>query len=109
MSQYSIVKIPVELISNKPNFNNYYRKWKEVLNSRMNPNIPHKAVINISFSIYPVGPTGELTGQTVHRSQLNKDGLKHCLLDVKGNTYEECVTNLKEMLEKITNCKKENL
>ena len=71
----------------------------------MNPNLPHKAVINISFSIYPVGPTGELTGQTIHRSQLNKDGLKHCLLDVKGNTYEECVEQLKLMLSNIMRCK----
>lgn len=75
----------------------------------MNLNIPHKAIINISFSIYPVGPTGELTGQTVHRSQLNKDNLKHQLIDVKGNTYEECVTALKEMLDKITNCKKKDV
>ena len=75
----------------------------------MNPNIPHKAIINISFSIYPVGPTGELTAQTVHRSQLNKDGLKHFLLDVKGNTYDECVVALKDVLEKITNIKKDNV
>lgn len=74
----------------------------------MNLDAPHKAVINISFSIYPVGPTGEL-GQTVHRSILNKSGLKHKLLDVKGNTYEECVVALKEVMEKIVNIKKEDV
>lgn len=72
----------------------------------MNLNAPHKAIINISFMIYPVGPTGELTGQTVPRVQLNKDGLKHRILDVKGNTYEECVIALKDIMEKIVSLKK---
>lgn len=71
----------------------------------MNPNIPHKAIINISFTIYPVDATGELSGQSVHRSQLNKDGLKHKLIDVKGNTYDECVIALKEVMEKIVSLK----
>jgi hypothetical protein len=72
----------------------------------MNPDLPHKAIINISFAIYPVDATGELSGQTVHRTQLNRDGLKHRTLDVKGNTYEECIIALREILDRISECKK---
>lgn len=67
-----------------------------------NPNRPHKAIVNISFSIYPVEQTGDISGHSVHRVQLQKDQLKHKLLEVKGSTYEECVTNLKELLEYLT-------
>lgn len=71
----------------------------------MNPDVPHKAIVNISFSIYPVDSTGELK-ESVHRSQLQKDGLKHRILDVKGNTYQECVVALKNLMEKILQCNK---
>lgn len=71
----------------------------------MNLEAPHKAIINISFSIYPVSATGELSGQCINRGQLNKSGLKHKMIDVKGNSYEECVTALKELMEKMIQCK----
>ena len=70
----------------------------------MNPDVPHKAIINIAFSIYPVSPTGEL-GRCVDRGQLNRSGLKHKVIDVRGNTYEECVVALKEIMEKFSQCK----
>jgi len=70
----------------------------------MNKNQPHKAIVNVAFSIYPVDNTGELNGQCVNRAQLNADSLKHKMLSVKGSTYEECVANLKELLEKIAKC-----
>lgn len=66
------------------------------------PNRPHKAVINISFSICPVEATGEVSGQNVSRQQLQSDGLKHKLMEVKGATYVACVEELKSLLEKIT-------
>lgn len=68
------------------------------------PEMPHKAIINISFSIYPIDQSGDL-GHPVPRQQLQKDELKHKLLDVKGSSYEECVINLKEMLDRILSCK----
>lgn len=70
----------------------------------MNPDMPHKAVINISFSIYPVSATGEL-GQCVNRAQLNKSELKHKMMSVSGSSYEECAVALKDLLEKILQCK----
>ena len=66
------------------------------------PNRPHKAVINISFSICPVEATGDVSGQNVSRQQLQSDGLKHRLMEVKGSSYEDCVEELKTLLEKIT-------
>lgn len=66
------------------------------------PNRPHKAVINISFSICPVEATGDISGQNVSRQQLQSDGLKHRLMEVKGSTYVACVEELKTLLEKIT-------
>lgn len=66
------------------------------------PNRPHKAVINISFSICPVEATGDVSGQNVSRQQLQNDGLKHRLMEVKGSTYMACVEELKILLEKIT-------
>jgi hypothetical protein len=66
------------------------------------PNHPHKAVINISFSICPVEATGDVSGQNVSRQQLQSDGLKHRLMEVKGSTYGDCVANLKDLLDKIT-------
>lgn len=66
------------------------------------PNRPHKAVINISFSICPVEATGDVSGQNVSRQQLQSDGLKHRLMEVKGSTYVACVEELKILLEKIT-------
>ena len=70
----------------------------------MNQDMPHKAIINISFAIYPVSPTGELN-TSVNRNQLNKSGLKHKMMDVKGDNYEECVENLKALMEKLLQCK----
>lgn len=67
-----------------------------------NPNRPHKAVINISFSICPVEATGDVSGQNVSRHQLQQDGLKHRLMEVKGSSYEGCVEELKGLLDKIT-------
>ena len=70
----------------------------------MNPDRPHKAIINIAFSIYPVDITGELSGESVHRNVLQASGLKHRILDVKGNTYEECVQALKDTIDRILKC-----
>ena len=66
--------------------------------------MPHKAIVNISFSIYPVSATGEL-GQCVNRAQLNKSELKHKMTSVSGSSYEECVTALKGLLEAMLKCK----
>jgi hypothetical protein len=70
----------------------------------MNKELPHKAVINIAFSIYPVTNTGELNGACVTRAQLNESGLKHRLVSVSGSNYEECVIALKNALDRMTKC-----
>ena len=70
----------------------------------MDPNRPYKAIVNISFSIYPVEPTGELSGHCVNRFQLKDSGLKHKTLEVSGRTYQECVDALKETMEKMLLC-----
>lgn len=70
----------------------------------MNQELPYKAVINIAFSIYPVSNTGELTGQCVHRAQLNQSGLKHRMVSVSGANYDECVAKLKDTLDRMTQC-----
>lgn len=71
----------------------------------MSLDMPHKAIINISFAIYPVSATGELS-TSINRAQLNQSGLKHKIMDVKGNSYEECVEELKKLMEKMLACKK---
>lgn len=73
----------------------------------MNLEMPHKAIINIQFSIYPVSATGEL-GQCINRAQLNKSELKHKMMSVSGNSYEECVVALKDLLEIMLKCKQQN-
>jgi hypothetical protein len=65
---------------------------------------PYKAIINISFSIYPVDATGELSGHCVHRAQLKESGLKHKILEVSGKTYQECVDSLKQTMDRILQC-----
>jgi len=66
----------------------------------MNEDYPHKAIINIGFSIYRVGATGEMEN-LVPRQTLDKEGLKSKILTVRGNSYRECIEELKLTLDKI--------
>lgn len=59
----------------------------------------HKAIINISFSIYPVNHLGEIEGQTISRKELGAANLKSKIVTVQGGSYEECVSALKEKID----------
>lgn len=62
---------------------------------------PHVALINISFLVHPVSPSGEISGATVDRQALLEHGLKSKLIRVKGNTLDECLENLRNKLDGI--------
>lgn len=68
----------------------------------MNLELPHKAIVNISFTIYPVIQTGEL-GMPVPRFKLNEEQLKHKMVVITGNSFAECAENLKQYLESQSN------
>lgn len=67
----------------------------------MNKDSPYTAIINVSVSVYPVDPTGELSGRMVNRATLKESGIKHKIIKVNGNSYEECVEALREKLNGI--------
>ena len=67
----------------------------------MNKDGPFTAIINVSVSIYPVDPTGELNGRMVDRGTLKESGIRHKIIKVNGNSYEECAEALREKLNGI--------
>lgn len=60
---------------------------------------PHKAIINISCSVYPVLSTGELSGQIVSRNELKNFGVSNKLLEITGSSLEDCLEKLKLKME----------
>ncbi len=62
---------------------------------------PHKAVININFSVFPVEVTGEASGQLLPTRELREAGVRPFTLEVKGTTKEECLAALKTKLESL--------
>lgn len=67
----------------------------------MNKDGPFTAIINVSVSIYPVDSTGELSGRLVDRKTLKDSGVKHKIIKVNGNSYEECAEALRKKLDGI--------
>lgn len=67
----------------------------------MNKDKPYTAIINVSVSVYPVDPTGELSGRIVDKNTLREHGIKSKLIKINGNSYDECVLALKEKLDGI--------
>lgn len=60
---------------------------------------PHKAIININFSVFPVEVTGEASGQLLPTRELREANVRPFTLEVKGATKEECLSALKAKLE----------
>lgn len=69
----------------------------------MNLDMPHKAIVNISFTIYPVMPTGEL-GQPIPRFKLNEKELQHKMVVISGDSFDECAEKLQFYLDMGYNC-----
>lgn len=62
---------------------------------------PYKAIINVNFSVFPVDVTGEASGQLLSRKELRESNLHPFVIEVKGETKEECLSSLTKKLERL--------
>lgn len=61
---------------------------------------PHKAILSIQIEIHEVLNTGECSGNTVSKKDLENKGVKeNILLSVDGFDRSDCIKKLKEKLK----------
>lgn len=63
----------------------------------------YKAILNIRLEIHETNAAGECTGNVIDKDELLNDGIKTAfLIDINGNTKNECITKLKTLLKDIS-------